>query len=199
MVETSMPLRASYYRARYYDNSAGRFILEDPSAFGGGINFYAYVGNNPVIFLDLNGLSPLSYDKVFNLIAANNKSSLSTELVLCIVYKESSFDPAAMRPDYPKNTARGLMGVTQGTAGWVGYSWQDLGDPASNIQAGTKALNRFVTWKRLGDGDVAWGLSHYGEGDSYANAILNCEKCIQKEEKCKVGDPLGKCLKPMNK
>lgn len=37
------------YRARYYDPSIGRFISEDPKGFAGsGVNFYAYVGNNPV-------------------------------------------------------------------------------------------------------------------------------------------------------
>jgi RHS repeat-associated protein len=36
-----------YYRARYYDQSTGRFLNEDPLGFGGGINFYPYVGNNP--------------------------------------------------------------------------------------------------------------------------------------------------------
>ncbi len=37
-----------YYRARYYDSSLGRFLLEDPLDFAGGKNFYRYVGNNPI-------------------------------------------------------------------------------------------------------------------------------------------------------
>jgi len=45
-----------YYRARYYDPKIGRFISEDPIGFGGGINFYAYVENNPVSRLDPFGL-----------------------------------------------------------------------------------------------------------------------------------------------
>ena len=47
-----------YYRARYYDPSAGRFVSEDPVQFGGGINFYAYVFNKPINFSDLSGLGP---------------------------------------------------------------------------------------------------------------------------------------------
>ena len=46
------------YRARYYDQNAGRFISEDPIAFRGGVNFYRYVLNNPVINVDPPGLGP---------------------------------------------------------------------------------------------------------------------------------------------
>jgi RHS repeat-associated protein len=37
-----------YYRARYYSPRLQRFISEDPIGIAGGINLYAYVGNNPV-------------------------------------------------------------------------------------------------------------------------------------------------------
>jgi len=47
-----------YYRARYYDPEIGRFISEDPLGFKAGVNFYAYVGNNPVNFNDPSGLEP---------------------------------------------------------------------------------------------------------------------------------------------
>ena len=45
-----------HYRARYYDSSVGRFISEDPIGFLDGLNFYAYVGGNPVIHVDPLGL-----------------------------------------------------------------------------------------------------------------------------------------------
>jgi RHS repeat-associated protein len=45
-----------YYRARYYDPRVGRFISEDPIGFEGGDDFYAYVGNNPVTWVDPFGL-----------------------------------------------------------------------------------------------------------------------------------------------
>jgi RHS repeat-associated protein len=45
-----------YYRARYYAPGWGRFISEDPIGFEGGINPYAYCGNNPLTFRDPSGL-----------------------------------------------------------------------------------------------------------------------------------------------
>lgn len=48
----------SYYRARYYDASVGRFVNEDRVRFGGGINFYVYVRNSPIDMLDPLGDAP---------------------------------------------------------------------------------------------------------------------------------------------
>jgi len=45
-----------YYRARYYDPAAGRFLSEDPIRFFGGHNFYRYVRNGPTDFRDPLGL-----------------------------------------------------------------------------------------------------------------------------------------------
>jgi RHS repeat-associated protein len=45
-----------FYRARWYDTLQGRFLTEDPISFRGGSNFYAYVLNNPVGFVDPYGL-----------------------------------------------------------------------------------------------------------------------------------------------
>lgn len=46
-----------YYRTSYYDPSIGRFLLEDPIGLSSGdINFYVYVGNNPINFINPLGL-----------------------------------------------------------------------------------------------------------------------------------------------
>jgi RHS repeat-associated protein len=48
-----------FYRARYYDPKAGRFISKDPIGFeGGDVNLFAYTQNNPINFTD-----PLGWEK----------------------------------------------------------------------------------------------------------------------------------------
>jgi RHS repeat-associated protein len=52
-----------YYRGRYYNPSLQRFISEDPIGFrSGDFNLFAYVFNNPLIFID-----PFGFDKCMSL------------------------------------------------------------------------------------------------------------------------------------
>jgi RHS repeat-associated protein len=50
-----------YYRARYYHPRLQRFIAEDPIGFlGGDMNLYGYVNNNPLRYIDPDGLTVLN-------------------------------------------------------------------------------------------------------------------------------------------
>jgi RHS repeat-associated protein len=51
-----------YYRARYYDPAAGRFLSEDSIEFNGGMNLYRFVGNSPLIYRDPLGLMSMEYN-----------------------------------------------------------------------------------------------------------------------------------------
>jgi RHS repeat-associated protein len=41
-----------YYRARYYHPGFSRFVAQDPIGLAGGHNLYAYVGGNPINWID---------------------------------------------------------------------------------------------------------------------------------------------------
>ena len=52
----SVKVSPSYYRARYYDPTTGRFLSEDLLQFRGGqADFYTYVANSPTNWIDPTG------------------------------------------------------------------------------------------------------------------------------------------------
>jgi RHS repeat-associated protein len=44
------------FGARDYDPSIGRWTSKEPLGFGGALNWYVYVGNNPIFYIDPTGL-----------------------------------------------------------------------------------------------------------------------------------------------
>ena len=51
-----------YYRNHFYNPQIGRFISQDPIGHAGGMNLYAYTGNDPVNWVDPLGLWTVSFD-----------------------------------------------------------------------------------------------------------------------------------------
>jgi RHS repeat-associated protein len=78
--------QASYYRARYYDQSTGRFGSEDPVRFDSGPGFYTYVRNSPTLYIDPTGLQeitllPKEKSPVVNRAVCNGFDSMTPRLV----------------------------------------------------------------------------------------------------------------------
>jgi RHS repeat-associated protein len=52
----------NYYRMRFYSADSGRFLAEDPVRFTPKYNFYTYVGNGPINFVDPWGLCRIIFN-----------------------------------------------------------------------------------------------------------------------------------------
>ncbi|UCE67636.1 MAG: RHS repeat-associated core domain-containing protein, partial [Candidatus Zixiibacteriota bacterium] len=90
--EAERDLGIYYYRARYYDPLTGRFMVRDPIDFyGGDINLYRYVRNNPVNITDAMGLK-INW-RNFNPVNPNVRRNfeLLNEAIMAMGYPDDSF------------------------------------------------------------------------------------------------------------
>jgi soluble lytic murein transglycosylase-like protein len=122
------------------------------------------------------------FTTIETLVKANNRSaSISNELVISIIWKESGFDDASKNA---QSTATGFMQMTHpavddvnaNTPVGIHYEYPDMLDGAKNIQCGTYYLDMMV--KRAG-GDLTAGLNHYGTGPGYADNLLTAAAALQ--------------------
>ena len=60
-----------YLRNRYYAPNIGRFITEDP--IQDGLNWYVYVGNNPIMYIDPNGHDTKTLEHLINIAVQQEK------------------------------------------------------------------------------------------------------------------------------
>ncbi len=122
--------------------------------------------------------NPLTHDQLKALVAANNHSGQSDELIMAIAYAESRFHPNAPNPH---TTAGGLLGLTDPAMKDVQAHYQgtrniDRYDPAQDIDAGSRYLALRILWA---DGDVSRALAGYGHGPAYAARVINAAHALQ--------------------
>ncbi len=71
-----------YFRARWYEPETGRWLSPDPIGISGGLNLYAFCGNDPVNFVDPEGESFVS-----KLIVIGTKKILRTKTARKMIQK----------------------------------------------------------------------------------------------------------------
>ena len=54
-----------YFRARWYEPETGRWLSPDPIGISGGLNLYAFCGNDPVNFIDPTGKGGVQFGDYF--------------------------------------------------------------------------------------------------------------------------------------
>jgi RHS repeat-associated protein len=182
---------------RAYDTTLGRFLQRDPLAAGTSSNSYVALNNAPTNYVDPLGFATKNIGDcdMYNIVSgsypalpapyAGYVSSLSVELLMCLAFMESSFNPNAGS----SSGAYGLTQIDQRTAdqidkvyGWpTGTTWQMIqsGDPYAQITAAME----YLAWL-LGrtQGDLSQALQRYGPrdvGNGYAQMLLDCQKCLK--------------------
>lgn len=122
----------------------------------------------------------MTYDEIKKLVEDNNQSKeFSNEFVICLIWKETNFDPSLKNV---KSSATGLMQLTKGAVGMVNnctpvgvhFEHFEMKDAAKNIQCGTLYLD--IAKNKLSGVDTS-----FGTGPGYSRTIVTCEKCLKED------------------
>ncbi len=117
-----------YYRARYYSPELQRFISEDPIGLAGGINQFAYVGNNPVNFVDPWGL----FEITVNDTGGRNGSTYGGTITVTGNNGQTITVPGSSWPN-PTNPSPGVApGIYPGTYSPTGHKGTQPGVRVNN-------------------------------------------------------------------
>ncbi|MSR15627.1 MAG: hypothetical protein EXR86_13935 [Gammaproteobacteria bacterium] len=80
----------------------------------------------------------MGYDDISTIVGRNNQSGRSNDLLICLIWKESSFDPLARsEPDARGLMARGLTQMRRGASHDIRRNYRDL------LRYRTKRKRRF--------------------------------------------------------
>ena len=131
-----------HFRARWYDTETGRWLSNDPIGISGGLNLYAFCGNDPVNFVDPMG------EKI---LAIRNTEFAGHEYLM-IVYSDGSVKYLHATPTH-SDTSGGYACV------FVSRMQINLGD---NIeQKEHKILREYETTDIENDDLINWACNNY--------------------------------------
>lgn len=173
-----------YYRARWYDAKVGRFISEDPIGFGGGVNQFGYVGNNPQNRVDPSGLYEIDVHYYLTYFLAMKTGCFKDWVAHDIANEDQGTDenpdtlPAAGTTDKQRMQNRIYHGLTPGSAAGVGSSllWQGaLNETNGNVWIGRYLHHYQDSYSHDGYTNDVWGHSPLNAllGGSYGDHAVD--------------------------
>lgn len=148
-----------YMRNRWYDPELGRFVSEDPIGHEGGINLYAFAGNDPANGSDLSGSDPDCRDFQINpckpgpiVVTATPvfipgpgcEFGLETSVLWCdqkkVIFEQMASPSNSCSDQFIHCTFRqttGILACTAGDDSWSfhGYSGKGLGKNSSAMES----------------------------------------------------------------
>jgi RHS repeat-associated protein len=134
-----------YYRTRYYHPALGRFLQTDPIGYQGGINLYAYCGNNPIILLDPSGLC--GDDSWFSSWATETGDTITNTIGPLVGLGPDGFSTGEAWGAFAEEHSRASQGVVNALTGGLfdresgifydafNSQWEDLGSPSNEDSA----------------------------------------------------------------
>ncbi len=150
-----------YFGRRYYDPILIRFLNRDPIAEQGGLNLYAYLGNNPINLIDILGLCPPSLWDQWWLNIYNNWEQNSLDYANGIGQAGENLANTAW------NTLNDPLGTVANLGTWAGNVSTDLLGYAENY--GNNLLNGLGTSQ--GIGGTVFGLETGLATGGFASAL----------------------------
>jgi uncharacterized protein RhaS with RHS repeats len=141
-------------RNRWYDPQTGRFLSQDPNGLAGGVNLYAYAGNNPASFSDPFGLC--------------KKGDVDCRLVVNFLRKQSGSEFKAAADRYDATTTFDVHLVAGNDQKLRSYNADNRdGDPSSWTHGLVEGSDVYLNGN-TGKGDFLIAAVHesyhFGEG-----------------------------------
>ena len=153
-----------FYRARWYDPRAGRFLSEDPLGFAAGdVNLSRYVGNGPTLWVDPSGMQPTTSGVSLDPTAYQGMMEAMSRQTGWNGFAPSMWDKAqaAMKSEW--DTAKAMVMNPFASLGGFGHAFAS-GMVSDSLQGMTAQVVDMVTFDYF---DLTSGTPKYGHQQAF--------------------------------